>query len=64
MQGLDSVHPHGATQFLSKSRGGLNLVSVGVGTGHTCIGNILLLNSTLSHHVITRKVYQQHITIA
>lgn len=64
LQGLETVHPQGATQFLSKSRGDPSLVSVGAVTGHMCIVNILLPNSMLLHHVITGKVYHQHIPVA
>lgn len=64
LQGLETVHAQGATQFLSKSRGGPSLVSVGAGTGRTYIVNILLPNSMLLHHVITGKVYHQRIPVA
>lgn len=46
-QGLETVHLQGNTQLLSKLRGGLSLVSVEVGTGHTCIGSMLLPSSNM-----------------
>lgn len=55
------VHLQGNTQLLCKLRGGLSLVSVEVGTGHTCMGSMLLSNNVLSHHGSTGKVYHQHI---
>lgn len=61
LQGLEAIHHQRATQFLSKSRSGLSLVSVGAQTDHTCI---VLPNSTLVHHVIAGKVPHQHIPAA
>lgn len=58
------LYPQGDTQFLSKTRGDPSLVSVGAGTGRTCMGNILLPNSMLLHHVITGKMNHQHLPVA
>lgn len=61
LQGLEAIHHQRATQFLSKSRSGLSLASVGARTDPTCI---VLPTSTLVHHVIARKVPHQHIPFA
>lgn len=61
LQGLEAIHHQRATQFLSKSRSGLSLASVGARADPTCI---VLPTSTLVHHVIARKVPHQHIPFA
>lgn len=58
LQGLEIAHLQGDIWLLSKLKGGLSLVSVEVGTGHTCIVNMLLPNNVLLHHGNTRKVHR------